>query len=165
MGPVPITPRGSQRASVPTALISHVPDPPPQTNLSQHGVKGRVTNRSCWRHFVFITFHIKARSSRPWHVPHHGSAAASCSPLPESPGSSLVIFRRWVTHQPLNSHQHLCCSLRHPFLLGTTGGNGAVHLPPPQTPRSTSPGPADLITLSSQDKALQEVTNSPTTRS
>lgn len=39
MGPVPITPRGSRRASVPTPIISHVPDPSPQTNTPCHGTR------------------------------------------------------------------------------------------------------------------------------
>ena len=119
--------------------------------------KGRVANHSCWRPFGFI---------RNWHVPHQGSAAASRSPSPESRGSSLFIsFGRQLTRQPLNGIQQFCRSLRHPFPFGDrsrkrgwpslTSSNAVFHLSGPSRPHYTF----------FQDKALREVTNSPTKRS
>lgn len=101
------------------------------------------------------TFHIKA-AQQPHALPHRSPLAAH---------SSFISFGRQLMHQPLNGIQQFCCSPVTPFLSGTAAGNGGGHLSPPQMSRSTSPGLADLVTLSFQEKALQEVTNSPTTRS
>lgn len=98
--------------SSPTFQI-HLPRPIHPAMARGALTKGRVTNHGCWRLFVFL---------QNRQVPHQGSAAASCSPWPEFPGTSLFIsFGRQLTHQPPNGILQFCCSLHQPFPFGDRG--------------------------------------------